>query len=218
MKPLLTIPAWVKSSVITVGDGRGFVVRDGQDNRLVITAAHCLPYFPPCHAMSYLSDVTYKNLLGPMAGKPDVWAECLFADPIADIAVLGSPDNQGLAEQAAAYEELVTPLKPLPIAAMPRTEYEASCSAWLLSLEGEWFGCRAQCIGNGPLWVTESTEPIRGGMSGSPIITDGGKAIGVVSCAAESEDGTALCASQSRPVKNPRLTRDLPGWLLRTRR
>jgi len=35
----------LKSGVITVGQGRGFVV-EGVGERLVITAAHCLP-FPP---------------------------------------------------------------------------------------------------------------------------------------------------------------------------
>ena len=49
-----------------------------------------------------------------------VWAECLFADPIADIAVLDSPDNQELFEQAEAYEALVDSTKPLTIANAPK--------------------------------------------------------------------------------------------------
>jgi hypothetical protein len=99
----MKIPSWVKSSVITVGDGRGFVVSDSQANQLVITAAHCLPHFPPCHAMSDQSERTYQKLLAPLGEEPSVWAECMFADPIADIAVLGSPDNQELFDQADAY-------------------------------------------------------------------------------------------------------------------
>src|SRR6266478_3682185 len=35
----------LKSGVITVGDGRGFVV-EGAGERLVITAAHCVPSLP----------------------------------------------------------------------------------------------------------------------------------------------------------------------------
>jgi hypothetical protein len=40
----------------------------------------------------------YKNdiltdLLGPLGGKPTVWVECLFADHIFDLAVLGPPDD-----------------------------------------------------------------------------------------------------------------------------
>jgi hypothetical protein len=36
----------LKSGVITVGHGRGFVI-EGAGERLVITAAHCLPSLPP---------------------------------------------------------------------------------------------------------------------------------------------------------------------------
>jgi len=60
--------------------------------RLVITAAHCLPKFPRAFAAESCELRTYPNLLGSLANnkngkKNDVWAECLFADPIADIAV-----------------------------------------------------------------------------------------------------------------------------------
>ena len=79
-----------ESAVVTVGDGRGFVIKHRHD-RLVVTAAHCLPRFPPCHGASYLEERTYSELLAPLGDDLAVWAECLFADPIADIAVLGSP-------------------------------------------------------------------------------------------------------------------------------
>jgi hypothetical protein len=77
-----------KCSVITVGAGRGFVI-EGERHRLVITAAHCLPFFPPCASISHREERTYEALLGPLGDQPTVWTECLFADPIGDIAVLG---------------------------------------------------------------------------------------------------------------------------------
>jgi hypothetical protein len=83
----------LKSAVITVGEGgRGFIVQG--DRHYVITAAHCLPEQPPPHSDSYLEERTYK-LLARLGAEPDVFAECLFADPVADIAVLGPPDDQG---------------------------------------------------------------------------------------------------------------------------
>src|SRR5258708_26989863 len=82
-----------KASFVTVGDGRGFVVKYAH-NRLVVTAAHCLPLIPPAHGASYLHERTYRALLAPLGGEPAVSAEGLFADPSADIAVLRSPDNQ----------------------------------------------------------------------------------------------------------------------------
>jgi hypothetical protein len=92
-------------AIARVAHGRGFVVKRRQQ-RFVITAAHCLPSLPPAHPMSYLKERTYEALLGPLGSEPTVCAECLFADPVADIAVLGSPDNQMLWEQAQAYEAL----------------------------------------------------------------------------------------------------------------
>ena len=101
--------------VLKVGDGRGFIVvhrvktpplpkvvsrkHSGlelrqvpfMDHRLVVTAAHCLPKLPPPHAMAYGSERTYQEQLGNLDGtKKGIWAKCLFADPVADIAVLGT--------------------------------------------------------------------------------------------------------------------------------
>jgi hypothetical protein len=58
-----------KRAVVQVGGGRGFVVQNGID-RVVITAAHCLPLFPPCHGMSQLEERTYGALLGSNGPNP----------------------------------------------------------------------------------------------------------------------------------------------------
>jgi hypothetical protein len=87
------------ASVITVGEGRGFVIEGPTEDRFVVTAAHCLPSFPACPGALYVEKRTYKRLLGPIGSKSLVWAECLFADPIADIAVLGPPRHEDLWER-----------------------------------------------------------------------------------------------------------------------
>ncbi len=122
----------MKAVVLRVGDGRGFVVvRRGYRNheeRIVITAAHCLAYsrlangtegLPPSHPGRYLEEETYRDLLGLLEAKPTVWAKCLFVDPIADIAVLGQPDNQDLSEYADAYDALMDSATTLPVADAP---------------------------------------------------------------------------------------------------
>jgi hypothetical protein len=48
-----------------------------------------------------------------------VWVACLFVDPMADIAVLGSPDNQEMYYEAEAYEKLVESITPLAVADAP---------------------------------------------------------------------------------------------------
>jgi hypothetical protein len=110
-------------AVLRVGHGRGFVTarqnHRGHEERIIITAAHCLPFLPPCHPARYLEEETYKRLLGPLSGKRTVWATCLFADPIADIAVLGQPDNQALSDEADAYDQLVEDMTKLAVADAP---------------------------------------------------------------------------------------------------
>jgi hypothetical protein len=105
---------------------------------VVITAAHCLPFFPPCHAFSYLHR-TYEALPGPLRQEPTVWAECLFVDPVAYIAVLGEPDGQEFFEQWNAFEAFVMAITPLRITDAPK-----EARAQLLSLAGEWFDCKVQ--------------------------------------------------------------------------
>jgi len=74
-----------------------------------------------------------------------------------------------------------------------------------LSLSGEWFECTIQYTKHfdSQLWVSKKAQKIEAGMSGSPIISDDGKGIGVV------------CLGGSGETKNPRLVRDLPARFLR---
>ena len=101
-----------KRAVVAVRDARGFIIERPRQNlfpgRVIITAAHCLPHLPPADAASDTKDRTYRGLVGRLdEPTPKVWAECEFADPVADIAVLAKPDDQALREEANAYDELI---------------------------------------------------------------------------------------------------------------
>jgi len=203
----MTIDAKATEAVVRVGGGRGFIIEAGH-NRLVITAAHCLPHFPPAASVSYVSDRTYAEILGPLGdGETKVWAECLFADPVGDIAVLGSPDNQELYNEALAYEELTEAAPGLPVSVEPLL---LKASAWLLTPDGRWTRCTVQCGGAGKtLWVEGALDGIHGGMSGSPILDDDATAIGVLCCS-----GGGLGKVHTGGGPNPGLPGSLPGWLL----
>jgi hypothetical protein len=119
---------------------------------------------------------------------------CLFADPIADIAVLGQPDNQELSDKADAYDQLVDDMKTLLIADAPaqgvkvetigdhqiETPTPGKGPARVLSLDGHWLDGRVSRM-RGTL-AFEPEELFVGGMSGSPILDASGAAIAVASC------------------------------------
>ena len=208
-------------SVVKVGDGRGFIVADGDRNiaeggkSYVITAAHCLPTVPPPHLARYLEEATYPRLIGPLGADPGVTAACVFVDTMADIAVLGAPDCQALSDEHDEYEAFLSALPPFDIAAPPprgrlrmpafdadrppawRWLGEVSFPARLMSLEGQWIDCNARRLG-GPLGIVPE-KLVKSGMSGSPLISATGAAVGIIS--------TSSRASV--------LADGLPGWLLR---
>jgi hypothetical protein len=209
------------NAVVRVGDGRGFVVRHGGE-RLVLTAAHCLPLdadgnlVMAAHPWSDWAR-TYQKLLGPLGAEPTVWAECLFVNPVADIVILGCPDNQELSDEADAYEALVGRYKPLPIADAPKMGHElvelphldnrfgrpfmiptpGRGPARILSLAGEWINCTV--VRRGIQLGIEDQGLVEGGMSGSPIINAAGRAI----------------ALMSNDDQSPVLRDNLPAWFFR---
>jgi len=62
-----------------------------------------------------------------MRAKLRLSIQCLFVDPVADLAILGSPDEQELSDQWAAYDGFIGRLPALPV--VDATE---PCRAWLL--------------------------------------------------------------------------------------
>ena len=188
------------AGVITAGSGRGFVVESAGE-RLVITAAHCLPFLPPAQSFFEPKERIYGPLLAPLGDAPRAWAACRFVDPIADIAVLGSPGNP----HADEYKALMETATAFSIGGSQRNPVNFWVPARLLSLDTHrWFSCTVRHFG-GPLWITHAAEVIRDVMSGSPIVTEIGTAIGVVCTTTSPREGGP----------NARLSDNLPGWLLR---
>ncbi len=196
--------------IISVGGCRGFVVAGKHGQRFVITAGHCLPGLPPFHGAAPASERSFATLLGPVGGPCDVGAQCLFANPVSDLGVLGSPDAREFGLEAAAYAGLVESVAPLALADLPLTRTPGSLvaeAAWegparLVALDGRTFSCTLRA-GSRALWVKDAAEPIIGGMSGSPILDGDGAAVGIVCTGAGRLSGP-----------NPFLMRQLPRWLL----
>lgn len=104
--------------------------------------------------------------------------------------------NQQFMEEGATLEIAdITAYRPSRSRAVPE-----EAPVRLLSLDGRWLGCQARHYG-GALLMSDGEEVTSGGMSGSPILKEDWRAIGVV------------CAGTSGP--HARLMRGLPGRLLR---
>jgi hypothetical protein len=135
-----------------------------------------------------------------------VWAECVFVDPIADIAVLGIVDGQVLWDEAEAWGALVDEGQGLTIAA----DLAEETTVWLLSLDGQWRKARAQHRKpSGGIWLSDGAA-LEAGMSGSPIVSADGRAAGVFSLSAGG-----LSKKHTGGGPQARLGAHLPGWLLR---
>jgi hypothetical protein len=208
------------TAVVSIGKGcRGFVIELPEQRhdsvrvapeRLIITAAHCLELGEVPGPLSWDDERNWTlKLLAPLGEEPTIRVTCRFMDPVADIAVLGSPDDQVLAE---AYNDLTKAAHALPIGIL-KPKFAAEVDAWLMSLDGRWFQCKTNCKTNyrshDVLW-TKSKQPIQRGMSGSPIIAGNGAAIGVVSCSIKTEGGP----KETEDGAHPQLCAHLPAWLV----
>jgi hypothetical protein len=189
----MTADEKLRKAVFQVGDGRGFKV-----GHFVITAAHCIPNLPPRGQMTCARKRTYK-LLGPLGIKDTIWVELLFADQIGDLAILGQPGDRELAEEAEAYDRL---LDGTPGFAIANVRPNKRISAKVLSLSTQWISCSISHYG-GSLRLKGAA--IEGGMSGSPIVSRTGKAVGVV-CGSSETVGVQITSI------NVCLMRGLPRW------
>jgi hypothetical protein len=197
------------SAVVRVGDGRGFVVASAAAGakRYVFTAGHCLPYFPPCATQSLLHERTYKNIIGSLEGDRTICAECLYVDPIADIAVLGEPDGGELHDAWSAYLHFVDGVSPIRLAA-DNADLNIS-PVYLPTLGNDWVPATAKMRNGRRIYLEGVESGIVGGMSGSPILLADGSAIGVLGT---SEGAPDTLHTNGGP--QARLRRDLPVWLL----
>ena len=207
-------------SVITVNNGRGFVIEHRSlfdvgnglkrlRRKLVLTASHCLPHPPVMPCYSY-QETTYANLLSPLGEQPSVWAECLFFDPVSDLAILGEPDNQEFGEQNEKYALLVDGRKSFTIAAPETGE------GYMLALDGlSWQPTRLEV--HETIWGTGlSTGATRAGQSGSPIVDAKGRSVALVSIGAEQMDLKSGSRTNMDAGPQPILKLQLPSWVLKT--
>jgi hypothetical protein len=103
-------PNLLKAAVVQVGSGRGFIVDAADDQRYVITGAHCLPRsrYPFPHLANSVRELAFPRFIGSLGSKRSkhsIWGELCFLSLTDDVAVFAVPDNQYLCDEADEYEE-----------------------------------------------------------------------------------------------------------------
>ena len=141
-------------------------------------------------------DRTYRDFLGPLWWPP--WmsgAECVFANPVADLAVLARPDSQELSDRADAYDHLIEAATPFTVGRLPKSSAGgAACPA--IRRPATHGCCRSTASGSRAgsqalarvLWVEAAAQPIKGGMSGSPVILPDGGAVAALVTGNQRDD------------------------------
>ena len=216
------------AAVVSVGDGRGFLV-DGfrvlpsfDDTgapvevraAYVVTAAHCLPSLPPPLPAAYVEERTFHDLIGELREPRKLSAECVFVDPVADVAVLCGPDGQTYFDESEAFESFVDD--------RPRFEIgpvEPGTQGWMLRLDGTWCATSITANHASARHLAVDDVSVAGGMSGSPIVGAAGRAVGLVSTVTKLSsipNADAEMLAKLPPYGfNPCLAETLPAWLLR---
>jgi Trypsin-like peptidase domain len=196
----------VRAATVSLPDkgGQGVLVPGG----FVLTAAHCVEWSGD--GAMVLGD-PYVASVEPKVGasfKLSVYA----VDPVADIAVLGGPDNQIFSDYADAFESFCEATAPVHIRA-DNIRVNAPVSANVLSHKDTWIKATATRHGTsftllGPSLFIEARSSIEAGTSGGPVVDDAGRLIGIVSTAGGTSDET-------REGTMPRPHLALPAWVWR---
>jgi Trypsin-like peptidase domain len=190
---------------ITKKRGRGVLV----PGNIILTAAHCVDY--SCDGGMALGDFFLEEIqtnLGVF--RLETWA----VEPVADIAILGEPDNQQPAFQRdveifESFCEQTTPVR----FALREFELFQPLAVYVYTHEGVWVeGSAKQCTPNAKSLFVEFDGPIKGGTSGSAIVDETGALVGLISIAGGAPG--VIDVAPSGPAPRPHLA--LPVWAVQT--
>jgi S1-C subfamily serine protease len=182
--------------------GRGFLVHGGY----ILTAAPCIPW---SNEGLMALDVPFLVKIITADGSQLV-GQILAVEPVADIAVIGSPDSQTFYEASNAFDDFAESSERLilcddefPFGKSFPVHVFTHCGKWLSGEAVRWGGENESTV------CIETDPGITSGTSGSAIVNDCGEVVGVVSNSSNSTTETAGRGTCARPCQS------LPVWLWR---
>lgn len=184
--------------------GQGVIVAGGY----IITAAHVVGWTGTGDMTLGREDYWEEFCLG---GKETLRAQVLAAEPVADVAFLGCPDDQYDPDGAEIFETLIEGVAPISIYTNA-IRVNAPFRVHILTHKGTWVTGEAQRYGRNPTAIAvHADDQIVGGTSGGPVVTNDGRLLGVVSSFNIANGiGKGVCTG---PVPRPHLS--APVWLAR---
>jgi hypothetical protein len=162
--------------------GKGVLVPGGY----ILTAAHCLEW--DGRGGMVLGDHFLETII--TADGKELLTEVRCAEPCADIAVLGVPDNQTFYDEAEALEEWCEQTTPVSLRTTPVPHSYPNDEFLIVhfqNLAGGWMSGRVARYGlpleedAGSVVLQCQGGELVSGMSGSPIVDDAGGLVGVIS-------------------------------------
>lgn len=180
---------------IPANGGRAILVSGGY----ILTAAHCITW--DHRGGMVLGDWYVEEIETAKGAKIRVQVHAV--EPVADLAVLGEPDNQSLSDDWLAFLDFLSMTWAVPLwTRKPRNQIPVR--VWVYGKHGDWFGgtiTRYSLRDDDTLGTSiylQTDRPLEGGDSGSPVVDEEGRLVGVISNG--DKDGTIPIAYRALPV------------------
>lgn len=181
--------------------GQGVLVK----GNFIVTAAHCIE--AKYDGSMVLGDYFIEEI-ETIHGKLKVtpWA----IEPVKDIAILGSLDDQTFYDESNQFEEFCEKVKPISLF-LDQLKHYQHFPIYIYSHEKKWIKGKATnwwIYKDFPMIGIETEKNIKGGTSGGPIVNEQGKLVAVVSNA-----GGPIGIHRLGRAPRPHLA--LPVWISR---